>query len=80
MAKKKAPRPVVVEPRPGGAWAVQRDKGKRASSVHENKQPAVDAGRRIARNQGAELVIKDQKGRIQKKDSTGGRDDPRRKG
>ncbi|MEY2474047.1 MAG: hypothetical protein QOK28_3376 [Actinomycetota bacterium] len=76
MAPKQAPKPVAVEPRSGGQWAVQRDGGKRASSVHENKQPAVDAARRIAQNQGAELVVKDSRGRIQSKDSHGR--DPRR--
>jgi hypothetical protein len=79
MPAKKGPKPVAVEPRPGGQWAVQRDGGKRASSVHDNKKPAVDAGRSIAKNQGAELVIKDQRGRIQSKDSHG-RDSRRSKG
>lgn len=77
-AKKKAPPPVVVEPR-GDKWAVQRDKGKRASSLHDTKVPAEKAGRKIAQNQGAELVIKGQNGRIQRKDSHG-RDDRKRKG
>jgi len=79
MATNKAPQPVVVEPRPGGKWAVQRDKGQRASSVHDKKQPAINAARQIAKNQGAELVVKGENGRIQSKDSHG-RDSGRSKG
>ena len=65
------PSPVVVEPRPDGRWAVQRDRGQRASSLHDNKSEAESRARQIARNQGAELVVKGTDGRIQRKDSHG---------
>jgi len=71
MATNKAPKPVVVEPRPDGRWAVQRDTGQRASSVHDKQQSAIDAARQIAKNQGIELVVKAADGRIQSKDSHG---------
>jgi hypothetical protein len=68
---KKAPQPVVVEPRPDGRWAVQRDKGQRASSLHKTQAAAEKAARQIAGNQGLELVVKGANGRIQRKDSHG---------
>jgi Uncharacterized protein conserved in bacteria (DUF2188) len=76
MASKKGSTPAVaVEPRPKG-WAVQRDGSQRASSLHETKAEAVEAARRQARRQKAELVIKGEDGRIQSKNSYGS--DPRR--
>jgi Uncharacterized protein conserved in bacteria (DUF2188) len=70
-------RPAIsVEPRPDGRWAVQKDGTKRASRVMDRKQGAVNRARQQARREQAELVIKDQPGRIQSKDSHG--HDPRR--
>ena len=69
--RKPAPQPVVVEPRPDGRWAVQRDRGQRASSLHETQAAAERRAREIARNQGLELVVKGRDGRIQRKDSHG---------
>jgi Uncharacterized protein conserved in bacteria (DUF2188) len=65
-----------VEPRPDGRWAVQKDGTKRASRVMDRKSDAVARARQQARREQAELVIKDQRGRIQSKDSHG--HDPRR--
>ena len=67
---------VSVEPRPGGRWAVQTDGRQRAYRVEDRKADAVTIGRRVAMHQQAELVIKDERGRIQSKDSHG--HDPRR--
>jgi hypothetical protein len=70
-------RPAIsVEPRPDGRWAVQKDGTKRASRVMDRKQDAVDRARLQARRGHAELVIKDQRGRIQSKDGHG--HDPQR--
>ena len=75
-----AARPQVsVEPRPDGRWAVQRDGTQRASKLFDRKTDAVDRARTQAKREGAELVVKDQQGRIQSKDSHG-RDDPRKPG
>ena len=52
-------------------WAVKPEQGKRASSVHETQQEAIDRGREIARNQGAELFIHGKDGRIRERDSYG---------
>jgi uncharacterized protein (UPF0262 family) len=44
---------------------------KRATSVHDTQRDAIDAGRRIAENQGSELVVHRPDGRIRDKDSHG---------
>jgi hypothetical protein len=67
---------ITVEPRPGGMWAVQKDGSQRASRVLGRKDVAVARARAQARREGAELVVKDQRGRIETKDSHGR--DPRR--
>jgi hypothetical protein len=66
---------VSVEPRPGGRWAVQTDGTQRAYRVEDRKTDAVSIGRQVAAHKQAELVIKDERGRIQSKDSHG--HDPR---
>jgi hypothetical protein len=67
---------VSVEPRSDGRWAVQTDGTKRADSLHPSKAPAVKRARELAENKRAELVIKDERGRVSSKDSHG--NDPRR--
>ena len=62
---------VSVEPRPDGRWAVQTDGTQRADSLHERKSDATRRGRELAGNKQAELVIKDERGRIAGKDSHG---------
>jgi hypothetical protein len=69
-------RAISVEPRPDGRWAVQKDGTKRASRVLDGKRDAVNRARQQARREQAELVAKDQRGRLQSKDSHG--HDPRR--
>ena len=67
---------VAVEPRENGQWAVQTDGTTRAYRVSDRKADAVRIARSVAKNQGAELVIKNERGRIESKDSHGR--DPRR--
>ncbi len=67
---------VTVEPRADGRWAVQTDNTSRADSLHDRKADAVKRGRELAENRKAELVIKDEAGRIVGKDSHG--NDPRK--
>jgi hypothetical protein len=38
-------------------WAVRREASTRVRSVHATKREAIKAGRRLARNAGAELVV-----------------------
>jgi hypothetical protein len=59
-----------VVPR-GGAWAVKGAGNKRATSIHDTQKQATEAARRIAQNQGSELVIHRPDGRIRDKDSHG---------
>jgi hypothetical protein len=77
--KSPPPPPVHVGPNPGGGWDVKREGAGRASVHSETKQPAVDRGREIAQNAGAELVVHNKDGKIGQKDSHG-RDDAKKKG
>ena len=67
---------VAVEPRPNGRWAVQTDGRQRAYRVKDNKSEAIRNARSVAGNQGKEMVVKNERGRIHAKDSRGR--DPRR--
>jgi uncharacterized protein YdaT len=62
---------VHVTHRKDGSWAVVREKSERASSLHDTQREAIEAGREIARNNRAELVIHDKENRIRDKDSYG---------
>jgi hypothetical protein len=66
---------IVVEPRPDGRWARQKNGTTRAASLHDTQAAAEKAARAQARRERAELVVKGQDGRIQRRDSFG--DDPR---
>lgn len=52
-------------------WAVKGAKAERATELFDNKSDAVNRAREIAQNQKTELIVHDQKGRIQYKDSHG---------
>lgn len=52
-------------------WAVRGAGSRRASSVHDTQEQAIDAGRSVARNQGSELYIHGRDGRIRERDSHG---------
>src|SRR5438128_12419970 len=66
---------VAVEPRPDGRWAVQTDGTQRAYRVKSSKAEAVKIARTVATHKGAEVVVKNEQGRIGAKDSHG--HDPR---
>jgi uncharacterized protein DUF2188 len=61
---------IHVVPRNDG-WVVRKEGTIRATSVHQTQRDAVDAGRKIARNQSSELVIHRRDGRIRDRDSYG---------
>lgn len=63
-------RDIHVVPHPDG-WAVKREGAERASSVHERKVDALEAGRALARKDEVELVIHGKDGKIQDSDSYG---------
>ena len=52
-------------------WAVKREGAERASSLHENKSDAVEAGRDLAKNAKGELRIHRRDGVITDSDSYG---------
>ncbi len=69
-------RDVTVGPhKASDGWAVTRQGNEKASRVTETKKEAVDIGRKYAREEHAELVVKGADGKIQSKDSHG--HDPR---
>jgi hypothetical protein len=68
---------IVVEPRPDGRWARQRNGTARAASLHDTQAEAEAAARAQAKRSHAELVVKGENGRILRRDSYGG--DPARR-
>lgn len=66
---------IVVEPRPDGRWARQKNGTQRAASLHDTQASAEQAARAQARRERTELVVKGRDGRIQRRDSYG--NDPR---
>jgi hypothetical protein len=59
-----------VVPR-NGKWAVKGDGRERATRVVGTQQEAIEVARRIARNQGSDVVIHGRDGKIRDKDSYG---------
>jgi uncharacterized protein YdaT len=55
----------------GDHWAVQREGGKRSSSVHNTQRDAIDSGRSLARQAKTEIVIHRRDGSIRDSDSYG---------
>lgn len=71
MAKnKKSNNDYHVVPRDKG-WAVQREGGERASSVHPTQKEAINTGRGLAQESHGELRIHGKDGRIRDSDSYG---------
>lgn len=62
-----------VTPR-DGQWTVTGAGSERATRIVDTQQEAINIAREIARNQGTELIIHGQNGRIRERDSYG--DDP----
>ncbi len=57
-------------------WRVERESAKRASKVCETKAEAIEAGKNIAKNQKAELVIHNKDGKISQANSYGNDPNP----
>ena len=62
---------IHITHRKDGSWAVIGAGDERASSRHGTQGEAIDAGKRIAEHNKAELVIHDRQNRIRDKDSYG---------
>lgn len=52
-------------------WAVQGAGNDRATSLHDTQREAIAAGRQIAQNQGSELLIHGENGRIRERNTYG---------
>jgi hypothetical protein len=63
-------RDVHVVPHSDG-WAVRREGAERASSVHDHKVDAIEAGRDFARRDRVDLIPHGRDGRIQNPNSYG---------
>jgi Arc/MetJ-type ribon-helix-helix transcriptional regulator len=61
-------RGVHVTPR-GGRWAVEREGGQRASSLHDTQAEAEKAGRETARREHVEFYLHGRDGQILERDS-----------
>lgn len=59
-----------VVPR-GNAWAVRGEGNSRVTRITRTQREAIDIARMISRNQGSELFIHGQDGRIRERDSHG---------
>jgi uncharacterized protein YdaT len=59
-----------VTPHPDG-WAVQREKGERASAIADTKAEAEKIARDLAKQEKGEVVIHGKDGKIQDSDSYG---------
>jgi Uncharacterized protein conserved in bacteria (DUF2188) len=62
---------IVVEPRPDGRWARQKNGTSRAGSLHDTQAEAERAARAQARRERVELIVKGRDGAIQRRDSYG---------
>jgi len=60
-----------IVPAPQGGWNVRKGRSDRASRHFENKDDAIDWGRKVSKNQNSELVIHKKDGTIQNPDSHG---------
>lgn len=54
-----------------GGWAAKKEGGQRSSVVTPTQGAAIDAGRRIAKREGSELVVHGRDGKIRQKDGHG---------
>lgn len=68
---KRGPDSHHIVPNAKGGWDVKRGGAVRASSHHETKKAAIDAGRAVSRDQSTELRIHNRNGQIAQSDSHG---------
>ena len=60
-----------VVPNPDGGWMVKGEGNSKATAITATQAEAIDIARKIAKNQGSELVIHGRDGKIREKDSHG---------
>ena len=67
----KKPKSHHVVPNSKGGWDVKKSEFSKASKHMDNKKDAVNAARKISKNQKTELFIHKKNGRFQDRDSHG---------
>ena len=55
----------------GGKWAVRRAGAERASGVYSTQKEAIARGKELAKNQGTELYVHGEDGRIRERNTYG---------
>lgn len=75
MEEKRAKKNVHVVPHEDG-WAVKSGGAARAAKVTATQKEAIEVGKQIATNRGAELLVHGEDGRIRSKDSYGNDPNP----
>ena len=63
-----------VTPRSNGKWQFKTDGNARATAVTDTQREAIEAAKRVAHNQGGELIVHGKDGRIVSKDSINSND------
>ena len=61
----------IVSDRSKREWKVERENSLRASGHYPTKHEAIDAARRMSKNQRSEMIIHDRNGVIRSADSHG---------
>lgn len=72
---RKSPKSIHVVKHPDG-WAVKTAGSPKAEKVTQTQKQAIDAGKAMAKNKGAELNIHGRDGKIRSKDSYGNDPNP----
>jgi len=65
-----------VTPRPDGTWQHKADGNSKATAVTNTQKEAIASAKKVAENQGGEVVIHGQDGKIRSKDSYGNDPNP----
>jgi hypothetical protein len=71
-----AKKDVTVGPTEDDRWSVKRKGNDRASSIHDTQREAINVGKRYAQEEGSDLIIKGEEGKIRSKDSYGNDPNP----
>lgn len=69
MTKTNQPKQTWVASHPDGGWQVKKDNSTKAFKRTKTQREAIIVARRIARNEGGELVIQAEDGKIREKNT-----------
>ena len=71
-------KPIEVRPAKGSGWEVARQGEASAATTYRTQREAAEAGRKMAKREQAEFVLKGRNGRVRDRSSYG--NDPRGRG